>query len=232
MFQHLRQGRSIMNNDDKIECCMGDAHSNTRMSGEERRAQLLNAAAAIFARKGFAGTTTREIANFANVTEALIFKHFDGKEQLFEAILNEQKFDDEYYRLHDSLKDAIRDRNDKKVFEDLVKLILHKHRSNKDIYRMVLFSILENRLFTIQLLKKQMTPVFEMIADYIRDRVAEGKFACNDPEIYVIALIGMASHQAMMGELFTDTRMIPDDAVATEAYTNIILDGITLRKDH
>jgi AcrR family transcriptional regulator len=41
----------------------------------------------LFARKGFAGTTTKEIAEAAGVSEALVFKHFPSKAALYEEIL-------------------------------------------------------------------------------------------------------------------------------------------------
>src|SRR5687768_18286979 len=58
-----------------------------RMRGDERREQLIRVAIALFARNGFNGTTTKEIAAAAGVTEALIFRHFPNKDALYEAIL-------------------------------------------------------------------------------------------------------------------------------------------------
>ena len=47
---------------------------NERLTGEERRRQIINAALTLFAEKGFSGTRTREIAELANVSETLIFQ--------------------------------------------------------------------------------------------------------------------------------------------------------------
>src|SRR5579863_756316 len=60
---------------------------------EERRAASIQAVRRVFADKGFHGTTTRELADAAGVSEALLFKHFPNKEALFSAMklaLNEQ----------------------------------------------------------------------------------------------------------------------------------------------
>jgi AcrR family transcriptional regulator len=64
-----------------------------KLSCEERRAAILRAVRRVFAAKGFDGTTTRELADAAGVSEALLFKHFPNKEALFSAMklsLNEQ----------------------------------------------------------------------------------------------------------------------------------------------
>jgi AcrR family transcriptional regulator len=58
-----------------------------RLDAEERRAAILEAALPLFARKGFAATTTKEIAAAAGVSEGLIFRHFPSKAALYEAIL-------------------------------------------------------------------------------------------------------------------------------------------------
>jgi AcrR family transcriptional regulator len=51
--------------------------------GEGRRL-LLESARALFAERGYAGTSTREIARAASVTEPMIFRHFGSKAKLFE----------------------------------------------------------------------------------------------------------------------------------------------------
>src|SRR5216683_128706 len=58
-----------------------------RLDNQGRRRGIVEAAVPLFARKGFAGTTTKEIAEAARVSEALVFKHFPSKAALYEEIL-------------------------------------------------------------------------------------------------------------------------------------------------
>src|SRR5579884_4273251 len=58
-----------------------------RLDSDERRDAIVRAAVPLFARKGFAGTTTREIAEAAGISEALVFKHFPSKQLLYAEIL-------------------------------------------------------------------------------------------------------------------------------------------------
>src|SRR5690348_3716933 len=58
-----------------------------RLDSQERRNAIAAAAMPLFARKGFARTTTKEIAEAARVSEALLFKHFPSKAALYEEIL-------------------------------------------------------------------------------------------------------------------------------------------------
>src|SRR6516164_4496816 len=61
--------------------------SASKMSSEERRAAITEAVQRVFAEKGFHGTTTRELAQAAGVSEALLFKHFPNKEALYSAMM-------------------------------------------------------------------------------------------------------------------------------------------------
>ncbi len=60
-----------------------------RLDARSRRQQVLAAAIPVFARGGFAGATTREIAAAVGVTEPVLYRHFAGKAALFRAVLRE-----------------------------------------------------------------------------------------------------------------------------------------------
>ena len=60
----------------------------TVLTGEERRRSIIKAARPLFAEKGFHGTSIREIARAAGVSEALIYKHFTGKEAIYDELLD------------------------------------------------------------------------------------------------------------------------------------------------
>jgi AcrR family transcriptional regulator len=59
----------------------------TRLDSDERRKAIVTAAVPLFARKGFAGTTTKELAEGAGISEALLFRHFPSKKHLYDEIL-------------------------------------------------------------------------------------------------------------------------------------------------
>jgi AcrR family transcriptional regulator len=57
-----------------------------KLSNEDRRAAIIKAVRHVFADKGIDGATTRELADAAGVSEALLFKHFPNKAALFTAM--------------------------------------------------------------------------------------------------------------------------------------------------
>ena len=59
-----------------------------RMCADDRRHQIAAVAMRLFSERGFRGTTTKEIAQAAGVSEAIIFRHFATKEELYTAIID------------------------------------------------------------------------------------------------------------------------------------------------
>src|SRR6476660_115450 len=84
-----------------------------RSTSQQRQAGLIAAAASLFAEKGFNGTTTREIAKAAGVSEALVFKYFPTKRLLYAAILAEKVTVNE---LLEAVEEAARKHDDHRVF--------------------------------------------------------------------------------------------------------------------
>src|SRR5215510_8905840 len=62
--------------------------SKPRMTAEDRKLAIVKAASPLFARQGFAKTTTRDLARAAGVSEPLLYKHFPSKEALYIEIQN------------------------------------------------------------------------------------------------------------------------------------------------
>jgi AcrR family transcriptional regulator len=64
-----------------------------RLPANERKAQLLDTAAEVFAKYGYSGTTTAELAKAAGVSEPIIYRHFKNKKELFIALVEQSGAD-------------------------------------------------------------------------------------------------------------------------------------------
>jgi AcrR family transcriptional regulator len=60
-----------------------------RLSAEERRATIIKVAKRLFAQKGFHGVSIDEIVNIVGVSPAILYRHFESKEELYQAVLQE-----------------------------------------------------------------------------------------------------------------------------------------------
>jgi AcrR family transcriptional regulator len=62
---------------------------NTRLPAGERREQILDMAMQVFAKLGYHGASMNEIAEAAGVTKPVLYQHFDSKQALYLALLDE-----------------------------------------------------------------------------------------------------------------------------------------------
>jgi AcrR family transcriptional regulator len=66
------------------------AATRHRMTGAQRREQLIEIGRRLFAEKGFEGTTVEEIAATAEVSKPVIYEHFGGKEGLYAVVVDRE----------------------------------------------------------------------------------------------------------------------------------------------
>jgi len=86
--------------------------SRVRMSGTERREQLLDVGRKLFAEKGFEAVSVEEIASKANVSKPVVYEHFGGKEGLYAVVV-----DREMNHLLGSISDALTGENPRALLE-------------------------------------------------------------------------------------------------------------------
>jgi len=60
------------------------------MTGQERRAQLLDVGRALFAEKGYEPTSIEEIAERAHISKPIVYEHFGGKQGLYAVIVDRE----------------------------------------------------------------------------------------------------------------------------------------------
>src|ERR1700710_964868 len=99
------------------------------MSGEDRRRQLIEVAIDLFSKRGFSGTTTREIALAAGVTEAIIFRHFATKQDLYAAILDHTTSATGHENWLEEVQSCMDRNDDEGLFRLIVSRILEIHRT-------------------------------------------------------------------------------------------------------
>src|SRR5476649_2419945 len=104
------------------------------MTGDARREQILQTAVDLFSQRGFKGTTTKEIARAAGVSEAMVFRHFATKDELYGAILDNKGCEDGVHRFpweaNETLKYAIEQKDDFAVFYNIALDAMNKHQAD------------------------------------------------------------------------------------------------------
>ena len=123
----------------------------------------------LFARRGFKGVTSREIAAAADVSEALIFKHFPRKDSLYHAIL-ETKLRESASVVADD--DSMRILDDEAYLARVVSNIMVRVDRDDTFLRLLLHSALENHPLAREFRRLRVDRLREILERRIRQRYA------------------------------------------------------------
>lgn len=192
-----------------------------KFSRQERQASIISAAAALFAANGFKGTTTREIARTATISEALLFKYFPTKRALYAAILAEKS---PISQLLAAVEEAAKKRDDEQVFTMIAAYRINRS-ADPTLLRLLLFSALEGHELSAMFFKNQHRMFYDYLSGYIGQRIRDGAFRRVDPLLAARAFTGMLAHHRLLHEIFNvPLHRSPEDCVAT--YVSLFLDGL------
>ena len=202
-----------------------------RMAGEERRSQILVVAVSLFSQRGFRGTTTKEIAHAAGVSEAMVFRHFATKEELYAAILDHKACSHDKFDPEVMAAEAIERKDDRAVFESLALGALNHHEKDPEFQRLLLHSALEKHQLAEMFFNEYVRRVYEFLGTYIRERQRDGAFVEVDPAVVVRCFVGMVMHQSLNNNLWDPGRRLLNisNETAAKQFTDILLNGITVK---
>ena len=196
-------------------------HQSSRTSCHERQASLISVATSLFAANGFTGTTTKQIARAAGVSEALLFKHFPTKHALYTAILAEKA---QYSELREAFKEATKKRDDERFFTLLASYRIRKG-ADPTMLRLLLFSALERHELSDIFFQQQYRVFHDLLAGYIRRRIKDGAFRPVDPVLAAKAFFGVILHHRLLHDIFGLPMHLSHEASMVE-YVSLFLGGL------
>ena len=171
-----------------------------RLTSSDRKKQILEVATELFGRHGFDGVTTRQIADGAGITEAMVFRHFATKDDLYWEVLSCKSAPDEVKkRLEERLQTDV---EPLEIFTAIARYVLNRNMQDPAKSRLLLFSALENHRLSQRFFKTYMSEWYELLASYIRRQMEEGKFRKVDPVLAARGFVGMVFHHYLVQELF------------------------------
>ena len=198
------------------------------MTGDERREQILHVAIKLFSQHGFSGTTTKKIAEAAGVSEAMVFRHFSTKSDLYHAILDYKACESGNTKPFAWISEAIKEKDDFEVFYQIIVNALSQHQQNPEFMRLLLHSALEGHELADMFINESIVPTYEILSFYISQRQRDGVFRDMNPKLVVRAFMGMLIHHSMFNTLWDkQNRLLKiSNEDAARGFTEILLNGL------
>ncbi len=197
------------------------------MTGAERRAAIVQAAIRRFAMHGFRGTTTRELAAAAGVSEPVLYQHFATKRDLYTAIVD-QLIAQAHERFDERAKQLEPEATDREFLQWLGESILAYHSEDPDRVRLLVFSALEGHELADLWFEKATLDFIRWVEKHLEKRIAAGAIRAESPEMLARAFIFMVSHFGFMHLLFPGHCAPAPDAGLVKRLVDIYLNGIAL----
>lgn len=201
------------------------------MKGSARREQILQTAINLFSQRGFKGTTTKEIANAAGVSEAMVFRHFAKKTELYGAILDNKACHDGVrfpWEENEVLIEAIKNKDDQAVFYNFALNALTKQQADESFMRLLFYSALEEHELAERFFNEFVQRIYEFLGAYIEQRQKDGDMKEIKPRIVVRAFLGMLIHHSLNNILWDKKRRLLNitNEEAAKNFAEILLNGV------
>jgi AcrR family transcriptional regulator len=202
--------------------------TTSRMTGDERREQILHIAIKLFSRNGFSGTTTKKIAAEAGISEAMVFRHFASKDELYHAILDHKACEGGKFQPLALINEVIKSKDDYEVFYQLALNALKHHQDDPEFMRLLMHSALEGHELADMFINENIVPLYEVLSFYISQRQREGVFRDMNPKLVVRSFVGMMIHHSLNVTLWDKQgRLLKvSNEEAAKGFVEILLNGI------
>ena len=161
--------------------------------------RILEAAVQLFARHGFSGTSTREIAQLAGVNETTLFRYYGTKKELFWAALEARL---SRIKLSRELQSALGGDDDPaevlpRVFQFIVELIWEQ----PELMRVLYVSALELPR-SDEIYRKHLGAIFDSISAYLTRCARRGAICAVDAHMATLAFLGTVISHSSLYQLF------------------------------
>lgn len=185
--------------------------------------RIVEAAVQLFSRRGYKGTSTREIAHLAGVNEATLFRYFARKADLFstamESRLNRLKLG------RDLQHGMASDLDPEVVVPMLVQFVVENMAQYPELMRLLYVAGFEvpgaDRMF-----REHLGPIFDAVDAYFRRCAARGVISDLEPTFTILGLAGAVSAHRNLHHLFTGRDLPKDGQGASPTYVQFWLNAL------
>lgn len=185
------------------------------MTGQERRAQLLEVGRSVFAERGYEAASVEEIAARANITKPVVYEHFNGKEGIYAVIV-----DREVQSLLGHITESLEGSHPRALLEQAATAFLGYIEAEPEGFRiLVRDSPVTSATGTLASVIGDIATQVEYI---LRNQFTERGFDTKLSPLYSQALVGMV---ALVGQWWLDAGHPKKDVVAAHL-VNLAWNGL------
>jgi AcrR family transcriptional regulator len=207
---------------------MSDSHKDPirEQLVKARRAQILAAAASVFAEKGFHRTTTREIAATAGIAEGTIYNYFDSKEDLLVGIMAQlAELEILPEELLEGLQGDVRD-----FFVAIFQHRMDRIQRGQEMLQAILPEVVSNPTLREHYYQNFVLRIATLIEQYVQARIEMGHIRPVNAALAARAIQGMFVG-LLIFRILGDEPLLGDWDEIPETLATMIFDGLSPREE-
>jgi len=191
--------------------------------------RIIEAAAQLFAQNGFKATTTRNIAELAELNEATLFRYFPRKPEIFWAAVRSHV---ERVKLARATQICLAaDDAPAVVVPLLITFLLENLNHQPDLHRLLHVAAFELP-GSHKIIREHLGPIFDMICAYFKRCAEKGTIRKVEPSLAILGLVGVVCAHHGLCLLFTGHEPpYASDEQALSAYVVLWLNGLLPGQD-
>jgi AcrR family transcriptional regulator len=185
--------------------------------------KIVHAAGQLFARQGYHGTSTREIARLADISENTLFRYFEHKEDLFWAALRSRLSGLELRR--DLLSGITGDASPEIVLPQILTQLVDTAILKPELLRLIAVAFIELRWKAAAVCYEYLSPIFSAVNRYLASNIESGRLRNVDPSLLTAALATTVMLHPEFTKLIAGAQPpYSDSREAIQVYTKFWLD--------
>lgn len=196
-------------------------------SETETRGRILKAALRLFARRGYDGTTTRDLAEAADVAEGTLFRHFPNKK----AILIEVATQGWVEILTDLLTELSEMGSYKAVAQVMRKRMMHLH-ANADLLRVCFMEAQFHPDLRDRIQSEVIAKMTDVAEAFFQTAMDQGIYRPMNPRMVARVFLGMFTVAGFSQDTIMEPGSSPNEMKEmAEGIADIFLNGVLAKED-
>ncbi|MDJ0535348.1 MAG: TetR/AcrR family transcriptional regulator [Xenococcaceae cyanobacterium MO_207.B15] len=200
--------------------------SESRMTEEDTRTRILQAALRLFARKGYDGTTTKDLATTANVAEGTLFRYFSNKKAILIEVATSGWVE--------ILTDLLTELSEMGSYKAVAQVMRHRMRNmqaNADLFRVCFIEAQYHPELRERIQSEVIAKMTDVAEAFFETAMEKGVYRKMNPKIVAQVFLGMFAIAGFSEE----TIMTPDASPKAlqemaEGIADIFLNGVLVKE--
>lgn len=194
----------------------GNGAGTANQKGPGAGERILSTATELFARYGYNGVSTRDVASAACVNEVTVYRHYPRKHDLYLAVLESEL---QQLRFRGDLLARVAEAPDgraalARAFELLTRTLMHR----QDILRLLQYGALELNETFDPLVRRHLGELIEVVARYLEPWIKNGELRCTNAKTVILTLVGIVISHSSLQRVFLGKELGPEPMF--EAYAS------------